>query len=101
MFQSRYRRSSPAVYSRWSANSIPEPNCSVRRWANSDPRNTRRDTIDRYSSFFRKSESNKGMAKDEGGRMKDEPESNRMSLLLALGVLDARDENRDELIGFV
>src|SRR5213595_13141 len=41
---------------------MPEPNCIVRRWANSEPRNTRRETIDRYSSFFRKSESNKGIA---------------------------------------
>jgi hypothetical protein len=41
---------------------MPAPNCSVRRCAKSDPRNTRRETSDKYSSCFRKVESNKGIA---------------------------------------
>ncbi len=42
----------------------------VRRWAMSDPRNTRFDTSERYSSFFRNSESNSGMVwnADESGK---------------------------------
>src|SRR5579871_3885188 len=33
----------------------------VRRWAMSDPRNTRFETSERYSSFFRNSESNRAI----------------------------------------
>src|SRR5262249_45029840 len=40
---------------------MPPPSCIVRRWAMSEPRKTRLEISDRYSSFFRKSESNKGM----------------------------------------
>src|SRR5688500_8111713 len=40
---------------------MPAPNCIVLRCASSEPRNTRRETSDRYSSCFRKSESNSGM----------------------------------------
>src|SRR5437879_4929281 len=40
---------------------MPEPICMVRRWAMSDPRNTRFEMSERYSSFFRKSVSNKAI----------------------------------------
>ena len=40
---------------------MPPPSCIVRRWASSWPRNTRRETSERYSSFFRKSESNRAI----------------------------------------
>src|SRR5579885_1370349 len=40
---------------------MPPPICIVRRWAMSVPRKTRLETSDRYSSFLRKSESNKGI----------------------------------------
>src|SRR5262245_183264 len=40
---------------------MPEPSCMVRLWAMSDPRNTRLDTSERYSSFFRNSESKSAM----------------------------------------
>src|SRR4051812_45000148 len=41
---------------------MPPPGCIVRRWGKSEPRETRFDTRDRNSSFFRKSESNSGIA---------------------------------------
>src|SRR6266478_1555231 len=37
---------------------MPVPSCMVRRWAMSEPRKTRLEMSDRYSSFFKKSESN-------------------------------------------
>src|SRR5713226_8332572 len=40
---------------------MPAPICIVRRWAMSEPRNTRFEMSDKYSSFFRKSESNRGI----------------------------------------
>ena len=36
---------------------MPLPICIVRRWASSEPRKTRFEISDRYSSFFKNSES--------------------------------------------
>src|SRR4051812_13961800 len=64
---------------------MPPPSCMVRRCAMSVPRKTRREIRDRYSSFCRKSESNRGMGLAPSGHQG--------------GLPQVRQDVRDDVIG--